>query len=243
MAEAPKVQTVAEIMAELAPSTQGQQDVIAKQKAGLTTKYNAQRSGIEAAKVQGFNQINDQATGRGLAFSGIPLDEQANYLSTRYLPGMQQADFQQNEEGLAFDQQSAQLYTGMFDKAFGERSNQNSNLNSWNLQQQQLEATARENQLNREASAREAAASRSAAAARSGASNKPLSPSDAALGIISGAVSSRADINSSVFQIARDAYRRAGGDTKQFASDFWKYVPQSANEDNSASGWRSYYYG
>lgn len=162
MAEAPKVQTVAEIMAELAPATQGQQALIDTQRANLGTKYGAQKTGLEATKVEGFNQINDQATGKGMAFSGIPAHEQATYLSTKYLPALAALDQQQNDEDMGLQKESAGLYSDTYKTAFSERSSQNSNLNSWNMQQQSLEASARENQLNREASAREAAASRAA---------------------------------------------------------------------------------
>jgi len=166
MAEAPKVQTVAEIMAELAPATSGQQAIIDAQRAGLGAKYGVQKDALAAEKTKGFNLINDNATGKGLAFSGIPADEQATYLSTKYLPALAALDQQQNEQDIGLQKEGAQLYSDTFKSAFSERSNQRSTLSSWNLQQQSLEAQARENQLNREASAREAAASRAASAAR-----------------------------------------------------------------------------
>lgn len=237
MAQAPQVQSLAQIMTDLTPSIQGQQDLIKQQQGGLGAKYGSQRTALQAEKVQGFNDINTQATGRGVAFSGIPLDEQATYLSTKFLPGMQAVDQQQNEENMDLSRQSAQLYTSLYDKAFGERSQQTSALNQWNLSQMEIEAQAREKELDRQAAAREAAAGRAANAP------KVLSPQDAALAVINNAISSGASIDSNVFQLARDTYKRAGGDTGKFASEFWKYVPKEANQDNSASGWKAYYYG
>src|SRR5690348_17276641 len=101
MATAPQVQTLAQAMAELDPAYAASRDVVSQQQAALPAKFNAQRAALTAEKGQGFNAINNQATGRGLSFSGIPLDEQATYLSTKYLPGMQAADYQQNQEQLA----------------------------------------------------------------------------------------------------------------------------------------------
>lgn len=237
MAQAPQVQSLAQIMNDLTPSIQGQQDLITQQQNALPGKYNSQRTALNAEKVRGFNDINTQATGRGVAFSGIPLDEQATYLSTKYLPGLQAIDQQQNDEFMDLSKQSAALYSSLYDKAFDERSKQQSALNSWNLTQMQIEADAKQKELDRQAAAREAAADRAANAP------KNLSPNDAALAVINGAISNGADVSANVFQLARDAYRRAGGDVGKFASDFWKYVPQSANQDNSASGWKAYYYG
>lgn len=176
MATPPKVQTIAEAMAELNPAYAAQEAVIGKRQEGLGAKYDAQRAGITAEKGQGFNAINNQATGRGLSFSGIPLDEQATYLSTKYLPGLQQADYQQNDEDLNLQGQLAEFGTQKATAALGRVDKQTSDLNSWNMQQESLaaqaeqnrlqrEASARENELNRAASARESAANRAESAA------------------------------------------------------------------------------
>lgn len=161
---APQVQTLAQVMADLNPAFQGQEANIAKQKVTVGQTYDAQRSAITAEKGQGFNDINDSARGRGVgaAFSGIPVDEQARYLSTKFLPGMQAADANQNKDSLALDMQSAQLATQKQTQALGRIDQQQSALNAWNLQQEQLAATARENALNRAAEAAQAAASRAA---------------------------------------------------------------------------------
>lgn len=131
-ATAPKVQNLSDIMAELNPSIQGQTDVINKQKAANAATFDAQRSALEGAKTKGFNQINEQATGRGMAFSGIPLNEQANYLADKYLPGIQAANAQQNADSLAYDKQIADLGANVFNKAFDTRNTQTMSLNDWN---------------------------------------------------------------------------------------------------------------
>ena len=132
MATAPTVQTLDQIMAELQPSVQGQVGVINQQKAANAAVYDAQRAGLDAQKVKGFNDINTQATGRGMAFSGIPLNEQAEYLSTKYLPGIQAANAQQNMDALAYDRQAADLNANIFNRAFDWRNQQVLTLNDWN---------------------------------------------------------------------------------------------------------------
>lgn len=149
--QAPKVQSLAEVMGTLDPAYSGQQALIDTQRAGLGAKYDAQRTGLNAEKVQGFDAINDQATGRGLSFSGIPLNEQAKYLSTKYLPGMQALNDQQNTADMALQGQSASLYSDKAKQGIGILENQKSTLNSWNMQQMQIQASARESALNRSA--------------------------------------------------------------------------------------------
>lgn len=173
MATAPQVQTLAQVMAELDPAFAGQEAVIQKKQAGLGAKYDAQRAGITAEKGQGFNAINNQATNRGGSFSGVPIDEMSTYLSTKYLPGMQQANVQQNEADMALQGELAGIGTQKATSAMGTIERQRSDLNSWNMQQAQQEAAARENALNRQAQANEGAANRAASAAAKG----PTGPS------------------------------------------------------------------
>lgn len=125
---APVVQSVEQVIADLNPAYSGSIDVLNKRRAALPTQFQAQRSGLEAEKVVGFNQINNQATGRGMSFSGIPLDEQANYLSTKYLPGMQQLALQENEQNLALDEALAGINKERRLKAMDIRTNQQSAL-------------------------------------------------------------------------------------------------------------------
>lgn len=226
MATPPTVQTLAQAMTELDPAYAASRDLVTKQQAALPAKYDAQRAGINAERGQGFNAINNQATGRGGSFSGIPVDEQATYLATKYLPAQMTADVNQNAEDLSLQGNAADIAKEQRLAATGRVDKQTSDLNSWNTMQAQNEF-----------SASEAAKSRAFTASQN--VQEKLSPYESAMAIISNAAV-QGDVTSSAFQVARDAYRSAGGDTGQFATDFWKYVPQSANEDGS---WKNYYYG
>ena len=249
MATAPRVQTLAEAMRDLDPAYASSRDMIAKRQQALPAKYDAQRAGIYAARGEGFNTINNQATGRGASFSGIPQDEQARYLSTKFLPGLQQADFQQNEEDLNLQGQLAGIDKEQRLGAQGRVDKQQSDLNAWNQMIAQQEFQAREAEKQRQFQERQAAAERSFRASQSAlarAANAPrkLSPFQSAMNVIAAGVGGRDQgVSVNTFQMAREAYRQAGGDTRQFASEFWKFVPKSRQRDDGANGWRAYYYG
>ena len=274
MATAPKVQTIQESIGDLNPAYEGSRNVINQQIGNLGQKYDAQRAGIYAARGNAYNAINNQATGRGLAFSGIPAHEQARYEAEKTLPALMQADFQQNDEGLQLQGRLADLDKELRTNALGRVDRQQSDLNNWNQMIAGQEFTAGENEKNRnfQRSEREAtqaftasqnALNRAQAAAASaarysgggggggirsgyarafggGGGNKAMSPNAAAQSIIAGAIQANRPISPAVFQLARDAYRSAGGNTGQFASDFWKYVPQNQRGGNA---WKQYYYG
>jgi hypothetical protein len=164
MNNAPQVQSLADIMAELNPAYAATTDVIGKQRAGLGAKYDTQRTALGAEKTQGFNQINNQATGRGMSFTGIPLDEQSTYLSTKYLPAYAKTFTDQNDEDLAYQKEAAGVQRDVAGQALSYRGTQQSALNAWNLQTMQQQFQAQQNDLDRKASAANAASGRAAEA-------------------------------------------------------------------------------
>jgi hypothetical protein len=247
MATAPTVQTLDQIMAELQPGYTGQREVIGKAIANTNETYKATDLGLDAAKTQGFNQINEQATGKGTAFGGVPIEEQATYLSTKYLPGKQAAKAQQQSDILTLEGQNAALDTEIRNRAAGTRDTQVQSLNQWNLQKQAQEAAAEAARLERDFTASENAKSRAAenaraAAARAASAPKAVSPQQAALSVISQGLGGDGYVSPSTFQLARDLYKQAGGDTGAFASEFWKYTGAGKGQKNEGS-WKSYYYG
>lgn len=247
MATAPTVQTLDQIMAELQPGYTAQRGVIQKGIQNTNETYKASQLALDAAKTQGFNQINEQATGRGLAFGGIPIVEQADYLSTKYLPGLQQAKAQQQKDILTLEGQNAALDTDIRNKAFSSRETQQQSLNQWNLQQEAQRAAAEAARLDRDFRASQAEKDRAhqaaqAAAGRAASAPRAVSPQQAALSVISQGLGGDGFVSPSTFQLARDLYKQAGGDVGQFASEFWKYTGAGAGQKNEGN-WKSYYYG
>jgi len=256
---APTVQNLGDIVKELQPSVQEQTDVIGKQKAANAAIYDAQRSALDAAKVQGFNDINSQATGRGMTFSGIPLNEQAEYLSTKYLPGVQQANAQQNADALAYDKSIADLNTNVFNKAFDTRTGQINNLNDWNKMMEGQEFTTSEREASqkystseREASQKFTTSEREASqnfTASQNAADRAASAANAARASASPSISPKAAVQSYLennidpstgtvsvkawqraAQMAYDSGIKFGGDNG-FASTFWGYANDSDWQD------------
>lgn len=135
---APVVQSVEQIISDLNPAYQGQIDVLNQRRAQLPGQFEAQRQALGAEKVQGFNQINNQATGRGMSFSGIPLDEQANYLSTKYLPGLTALTQQENEQNLALDDALAKINQDRRLRAMDTRQSQQKSLEAYLSEQRQM---------------------------------------------------------------------------------------------------------
>lgn len=135
---APQVQTIEQIIGDLNPAYNSSVNVIQQKQAQLPQQFQAQRMALDAQKVQGFNQINNQATARGMSFSGIPLHEQANYLSTKYLPGMQALQQQENDQNLALSQALADIDKERRLKAMDIRQNQQTALEDYLSEERQL---------------------------------------------------------------------------------------------------------
>ena len=171
MATAPIVQSLDQIQAELQPGYTAQRQGIQKGIQNTNETYKASELALDAAKTQGFNQINDQATGKGVgrAFSGLPIVEQADYLSTKYLPGLQQAKAQQQKDILTLEAQNAALDTDIRNKAFSARENQVGALNQWNLQQEAQRAAAEAARIERDFRASQAEKDRAHQAAQAAA--------------------------------------------------------------------------
>lgn len=236
--QAPAVQSLNQIMAELQPGYTAQRGVIAKGIQNTNETYKASELALDADKTQGFNQINDQATGKGVgrAFSGLPIVEQAEYLSTKYLPGKQAAKAQQQKDILTLEGQNAALDTDIRNKAFGARENQVGAQNQWNLQQAAQEAAAEAARIERDFRASQAEKDRANQAAQAAASRaataaaQPKAPSltaniraylnnyvDPATGTVPKKVWQNA------VQLAHESGMKFGGGGG-FANTFWGYA-------------------
>lgn len=224
MANAPTVQTLDQIMASLQPGYAAQQGIIGQQINNTDATYKAQSLALDAAKTQGFNQINTNATGKGNSFSGIPVDEQANYLSTTYLPGVQQAQAKQNADKLTLAGQMAALNTDQRNQALGVQQNQQSALNQWNLQQEQIAASAREAAANRAAQAY----ATNQAAAEAAANKAALATlTNNTYNYLKSKQGSDQHVAPSTWQKARSDWVAGGGDVGSFNQTFSSFVNSS----------------
>lgn len=76
------------ILRELDSVYNPQRDVYNQQINALPGQQEGELKGLEAAKTDSFGQIVQGANRRGVAFGGIPLEEQAKYLGSTYLPAV-----------------------------------------------------------------------------------------------------------------------------------------------------------
>lgn len=245
MAKAPKVQTLNQIMAELQPGYKGQRQVIGKAIANTNETYKASELALDASKTQGFNQINEQATGKGTAFGGVPIEEQADYLSTKYLPGKQAAKAQQQEDILTLEGQNAALDTDIRNKAFSSRETQVGSLNQWNLQQQAQQAAAEAARLQRDFTASQAAKDRANSNAQAAASRAASAPRSAdktqlVLSLLKEGMGGDGFVSPGTFRIARDTWVANGGDYKAFTDTYWKYTGGSSEQHKGTNRYKSY---
>ena len=240
--QAPTVQTLDQIMAELQPGYTAQRGVIQKGIQNTNETYKASQLALDAAKTQGFNQINDQATGKGVgrAFSGLPIAEQADYLSTKYLPGLQQAKAQQQKDILTLEGQNAVLDTDIRNRAFSSRETQVGAQNQWNLQQEAQRAAAEAARIERDFRASEAQKERAAqnaraAADRAAAQPKGMSGSELskwAANYVKGKQGSDKKISpSSYYAGFSDFYTQTGLGQDEYMAIMSKYVNTSHAQD------------
>jgi hypothetical protein len=77
-----------QIIKELNSVYNPQRDVYNKSLQAMPQQQEGELRGLEAAKDDSFDQIVTGANRRGVAFGGIPLEEQAKYLDNTFLPSV-----------------------------------------------------------------------------------------------------------------------------------------------------------
>ncbi|TXG78593.1 hypothetical protein E6Q11_00755 [Candidatus Dojkabacteria bacterium] len=238
MNNAPKVETLAQSVAALAGGFDEQRNLINEQIAGLSSQYGAQREAIEGTRSQQFNKINEQATGRGMAFSGIPLYEQTQYLANSYLPGLTNLANQENEERMKYRTNIAQLNSQQQQAALSRIDQQQAALNQWNLQQAQLAAQAEQARLDRQFEASQNAANRAAQAGGGGTSayNTFYTMLQARTGIAQNAGNKDAYVSPATFNQLRSLAERNGMTAAEFNSSY----KQFANPKDISGGYKAY---
>lgn len=143
-------QAIDEILKELDAGYNPSRDLINKRLAAVPGEAEAQIAGLDAKKTAAFDSITAGARNRGMGFSGIPLEEQAKYSATDYMPAVAGVRKSQNEV----------------------TNNLTDALNNINLDQRKTAYQIRDNQvaqdIAREQQAAQERAARAAAAASSG---------------------------------------------------------------------------
>lgn len=84
----PKVQSLSQIIAELNPAFNPQRDALRAGTSNVQNQVQSAIQGLDATKTQAFGGIEQAAQNKGMFFSGFAPNEQASYLSTKYLPAV-----------------------------------------------------------------------------------------------------------------------------------------------------------
>jgi hypothetical protein len=116
---------------------------------GLQGAESADIAGLEGQKVQAFDDITNGARSKGMGFSGIPIQEQAKYSASSFLPAVAKVKQSYNEG----------------------RNSLVDALNNMNIDQRKTAMSIRETQQNRDFEAQQAALARQAQERASAAAN------------------------------------------------------------------------
>lgn len=140
---------LSQILQELNSVYDPQRNSYNQQIGGLDPQLNAEQQGLDAAKTDSFNQITTQANRRGLFYSGVPIQEQAQYTGANYLPAVANLRSRYAQQKFNLQDAIGKINEEQYNKAYDVRHGE-----------QQLDL---QRQLADEAAARDVAASRAAA--------------------------------------------------------------------------------
>jgi hypothetical protein len=244
----PVVQSLDDILATLQPGYAGQEAVYNSQIAALPGQEAGAIQGLDVAKGNAFTDINRGANAKGLAFSGIPIEEQGRYIGEKYLPAVANLKNETQNKTFTLQQALAGLGTEKRNMALSTQQSQKKSLDDYNAQelayQRQVDMANKQYEqdmakLREEQSftAGQNALGRSASAA-----GNAQNPSAAATQLIMSKIGRDGFVSPSTFEAARKMYVAAGGSASQFAKDFWSFTGTGKGQKNQAN-WKSYYYG
>ena len=156
-------QSLAQIMSSLSGQYDPQAKLIQDQQAALPGQETAAIGGLDQAKTNAFQGINDAANARGMSYSGAPIKEQQVYTGERYLPAL--AGIKQNTQQQGYQLQSALL--GVRQQQGAQAQGIQADQNNREQQQRQYEQQRQDgiNQFNRQLQAQQQAAAQSRAQA------------------------------------------------------------------------------
>lgn len=159
---APKVQSLSSILASLEPAYKPQRALYNQQISALPGAETSALGALDVAKSNNFRDIRQGANASGLAFSGIPIEEQTRYLGEKYLPAVAGVKQGTQTQQFSLQQAIAALNSEQRLKGLDTRTDQQKALDAY------LEA-----ERDRRFKAQQAALDRNVDYARIGASSQP----------------------------------------------------------------------
>lgn len=161
---APQVRDLGTLIDQQNAALQPQYDLLDQSENTNEQSGQAQLQGLDAAKTNAFAGIGQDASNKGMAFSGFTPDSEAKYVGATYMPAVAQLAGTIANARTSLLTQKAQLGKSAFDTANSEHDADLKTLDDWNTltQQEQFQAseqdkanafTAQQNVLNRNAAA------------------------------------------------------------------------------------------
>lgn len=253
MPSAPAVQNLQDIVSQYTNADAPQSAAINNEITANDASGATQVQGLNDAKTQAFQGIDQKANDNGMYFSGFRPDQQATYTGSTYLPAL--AKLQTTIAGTrnTLLGQKAALQTDINRSSLTTQQDEQKQLDAWNGQQA-ADATALQRQQEAEQAAaslntannanRTEAANISAnsrmAAANTSAGRNALSPDETAIKILQKGAGADTFVSPNTFRDARAMYMAAGGNNADFMNKYWRYTGANTNQKNH-NNWRAYY--
>lgn len=121
----------------------------------LDPQLEAEQKGLQAQKVDSFQQITDQANRRGLFYSGLPLQEEQKYVGQQFLPAVANLRSKYATQRFGLQEALAKITETQYNNAYG-------------IRQKELDLEEQQRQFNAKLAAEEAASRRAAASSGGG---------------------------------------------------------------------------
>lgn len=202
----------------------------------------AQLAGLEAKKVKGFQQIDQNAQNKNMFFSGLSADDQAEYLSDTYLPAVAQLQntIATTRSGLL--KEKLGLDQNVFDKSWTAVEGDRAVLADWNKMtaQQQFEASeadkqrvwqAQQNEKDRATSLSSASIGASSRGGGGGGEKDTAGIVGGITSYLQGLVGKDGKVNPKTFQNARNQWVAAGGSAGEFNETYIGYANNKHLDD------------
>lgn len=98
------VQTLQQVMKSLGGVYNPQVSLLQKRQSGIPQSIQAEETALGAKQTQAYDEILGGARRRGLGFAGIPLQEQAKYNSTEYMPALARLKQSGREQAMSLEE-------------------------------------------------------------------------------------------------------------------------------------------
>jgi hypothetical protein len=176
---APAVTDLNALIAQYQAALKPQGDILDQQIDKNTQSGTAGVAGINAQKDQAFGGIEQNASDKGMAFSGFGLDAQAKYLGGTFAPALAnlQSTIEQTRLGLLG--KKADLNVQANQSALDQNNREKTAYQQWVADQEKVAAQAAENERQRQWEAQQNTLNRNATAANSRASAAAKAPTAA----------------------------------------------------------------